>query len=273
MTLFKNRLLCALFLLSLPCGVARAQSSLGFDFDTSNYPAWDISGSYQLNEPIIGAGGIPVTLSYTVYITHESKGKLTGSGTTLVTMGDQVVAANYKVSGSVSGGGNNTRANFNVSLSGKDWFYGILHNFNIHTSYKLNVNPSELTLTGTARGNTSVSGVGGGSIKVDVDRPLPVGVDGSWSVNMVVIPLKEFLGSGDIRVAAYRSPETPGGWPVDRVLPTEVRGSYNSSKELISTTSKGFDVGSGSKVNLKFKLGESLPQKMSGKVLGQNIKW
>ena len=273
MTLIKNRLCCAALILTAQLGAVQAQTGFGFDFDTSNYPAWDISGGYLLDQPITGAGGTQVPLSYTVYINQDSKGKLTGSGTTFVNVDGQVVAASYKVSGSVSGGGTGTRANFSVSLKGDDVVYGIQRSFNGHVNYKLNVDPTGLTLSGTARGSFSIQGSGSSQIKVDADLPLPTGVDGSWTINVGVLPLKQFVGSGTINVAAYNSPELPGGWPAERILPTEVSGSYNTSKNLVNSSLKGINEGKGSNLNLKFQPGSIFPAKMSGKVMGQSIKF
>jgi hypothetical protein len=273
MTLIKNRLWCAVLLLSVQFGTVQAQTLFGFDFNTSNFPAWDITGGYEFNQPISGAGGIQVPLTYTVFISHDAKGKLTGSGTTLVNVDGQVVAATYKVNGTVSGGGNGTRANFSVDLKGKDFFYGILRSFNGHVSYKLNVDPTGLTLSGTARGSFSIQGSGSSQIKVDADLPLPVGVNGSWSVNMGVMALKSFIGTGIIEVAGFKSPELPGGWPANRILPAQVSGTYSNSKQIASSNLKGIDEAKGSNLNVKFQPGGTFPTKMSGKVLGQNIKW
>jgi hypothetical protein len=279
MTLIKSRLWCAVLILTAQLGVVQAQTQFGFEFDTSNYPAWDVSGAYELNQPITGAGGVQVPLSYTVYINHNSKGQLSGSGTILVNIDGQVVAATYKLKGSVSGGGNGTRVNFSVDFKGQDWFYGGFQNFNGQVNYKLNVDPTELTLVGTARGNISIGGSGGNQIKVDAVLPLPTGVDGSWSVYVGVTPLKQFIGTGTINIAAYDSPELPGGWPPTRILYTDVDGSYNTSKMLANSNLKGVEEAKGSNLNLKIQLTDTFPyyglfpEHMSGKVLGQKIKW
>ena len=278
MTLIKSRVWCAVLILTAQFSVVQAQTLIGFDFDTSNYPAWDISGAYELNQPINGAGNSLIPLTYTVYITQSAKGKLSGSGTIQVNIDGQVVAANYTLKGSVSGGGNSTRVNFSVNLKGEDSFYGDVQKFNGHVNYKLNVHPTELTLFGTARGNFSIGG-SGGQIKFDAVLPLPTGVDGSWSVNMAVTPLNTIVGTGTIEVAAYNSPELPGGWPPTRILYTDVSGSYNSSKMLVNSNLKGIQEDKGSNLTVKFQVTDTypfyapFPERMSGKVLGQKIKW
>jgi hypothetical protein len=273
MTLIKNRLWCAVLILTAQFGAVQAQTVVGFDFDTSNYPAWDLSGSYTLDQPISGAGGTLVPLTYTVYITHDAKGKLSSSGTIMVNVDGAVVAASCTVKGNVSGGGTDTRANFTVNFKGEDWFYGVRRSFNGNLSYKLNVNPAGQALSGTARGSFSIDGSGSSQIKTDVDLPLPTGVDGSWSVNMVAMTLKQFIGTGTIEVAALKSPELPGGWPPTRVLYTEVKGSYNSSKNLANSNLDGIEEAKGSNLTMKFAPGALFPAKMNGKVLGQSIKW
>jgi hypothetical protein len=279
MTLIKNRLWCAVLILTAQFGAVQAQTVVGFDFDTSNYPAWDLSGSYTLDQPITGAGGTLVPLTYTVYITHDAKGKLSGSGMVMVNVDGAVVAASYTLKGNVSGGGNDTRANFSVNFNGDDWFYGIRRTFNGHVSYKLNVDPAGHSLFGTASGSISIQGSGSSKIKTDVVLPLPTGVDGSWSVNMVGLTLKQFIGTGTIEVAAFHSPELPGGWPPTRILYMELKGSYNSSKNQANANLDGIDEDTGSNLTVKiqrtdeFPYYEPFPVRMSGKVLGQKIKW
>ena len=273
MTLIKNRLWCAVLILTAQFGAVQAQTLVGFDFDTSNYPAWDLTGTYTLDQPISGAGGTLVPLSYSVAINHDSKGHLKGSGTILMNVDGAVVAASYKLNGSVSGGGNATHANFTVNFKGEDWFYGVRRSFSGQVTYKLDVDSTGLTLVGTARGNISIQGSGSNQIKVDVALPLPKGVNGSWSANMAALTLKQFIGTGTIEIAAFESPELPGGWPAKRILYTEVSGSYNNSKNLANVNQKSIDQEKGSNLTLKFAPGAAFPSKMSGKVLGQNIKW
>ena len=284
MTLIKNRLWCAVLLFTVQFGaVVQAQTQFGFDFNTSNYPAWDISGTYVLSQPITGVGGLPVPLVYTVPITQNSKGKLSGTGWTILNVDGQYVATHYTVKGSVSGGGNDTRVNFTVTLKGQDFFYGILRNFKGSITYKANIDPNGLTLSGTARGSFSISGSSSSQIKVDTDIPLPAGVNGSWTVVVGVVALKSFVGSGTINVAAFKSPDLPGGWPAARILPAQVNGSYSNSKNLVSSSITGINTdfleGKGNNLSLKFQPATEtepagiFPTKMNGKVLGQKIKF
>src|SRR5437868_12133062 len=86
--------------LALSCNFCFAQPSGEFsiDFDNST-PLIDMSGTFQVNDQIIGAGGQPIALSFGVPITHSSSGGLRGAGGTPVQIGDGFVAANYRASG------------------------------------------------------------------------------------------------------------------------------------------------------------------------------
>src|SRR5205085_7100090 len=73
--------LCFIALLTFSCNFCFAQPSGEFsiDFDNST-PLIDMSGTFQVNDQIIGAGGQPIALSFGVPITHSSSGGLRGAG-------------------------------------------------------------------------------------------------------------------------------------------------------------------------------------------------
>jgi hypothetical protein len=270
MTAIKNRLWLALFLGGLSTSVAQPAGRIGFDFDTSTYPVWDVSGSYLFDQPIEGTAQVP--MQYAVDLVLDGSGRVRGSGSTMVQIGADTVYASYKVNGSVSGSGNDTRVNFSVRLNGQDWFQGVARKFNISVQYKLAIQSQTLLLVGTAKGNSNISGVGGGKIDSDVSMPLPFGVDGSWSVVVDLLPLKPISGTGEIQVSAFHSPETPGGWPTDRVLPVTAKGNYKSSSDTTTLQLKGTEEAKGTTLNFKFSSGMAVPQQTSGKILGQKVK-
>src|SRR5262245_7008722 len=83
-----------------------------FFFDSGVLPLYDFSGTFQpTNGTIRGAGGQDVPFSSAVDLVHDAHGRLTGSGITTLGIGTDFVAADYKASGRVSGGGNATRVN------------------------------------------------------------------------------------------------------------------------------------------------------------------
>src|SRR5262245_38357461 len=107
----KTFLWLALFLTSVSLGMAQPSGDFGFAFDATDAPVWDLTGIY----------GVELT---SVSIVHDQKGRLRGNGDALVQVGADVVAARYNVNGSVSGGGQDTRAKFTVKLTGQDVIAG-----------------------------------------------------------------------------------------------------------------------------------------------------
>src|SRR4051794_19317945 len=151
--------LCFIALLTFSCNFCFAQPSGEFsiDFDNST-PLIDMTGSFSVNDQIIGAGDQPIPLSFGVAITHSSSGSLRGIGSAIVQIGDGFVAANYRASGRVSGGGNNpVRVFLSVHLSGEDNLAGVETRFAISVAYNLTFNPEEGDLEGSSSGNATLN--------------------------------------------------------------------------------------------------------------------
>src|SRR5437867_7403638 len=144
--LFIPVLLCSLYL-----GRAEAPSGqINFVFDSAVLPLWDFSGTFSpTNQAILGAGGQTVPFSSSVELTHDVRGRLTGSGTTVLAIGQELVAADYKASGRVSGGGTATRATLVTRFKGTGVISGLSTTFNISVRYKLEVDQAGGTLIGT----------------------------------------------------------------------------------------------------------------------------
>lgn len=249
----------ALLMGSLTLSSAQPSGNLGFIFEADDLPVWDLTGLYSAGPTVIS-------------VQHDNNGRLRGSGAAMVQAGSDVVAASYKVSGAISGSGVDTRARFSVKLTGRDYIVGAYRRFNITMKYDLAVVASELRLVGTVKGKASYDGLGSETIDEPVDMPLPNGVDGSWAVAMNVMPLsKKLVGTGVVLVSTFLSPDLPGGWPTDRVLPADVRGSYNPKTDISKVSVKGVDEGRGTSLKLEFETDAVFPNAMSGKILGQRV--
>jgi hypothetical protein len=261
--------------LSLQMCSAQAPSgevSIPFGIDT---PVFDLTGSYQLDQSIVGEGGTATDLNFGVYLNLSPGGALTGSGSTLVSVGDGSLApfaATYSVTGRVGGGGAKAvRATFTVQLIGEDTVFGI-PNTSIHISvaYNLTVDPTTLTLNGTARGGITL-GSKGGRIKSAVGPlALPEGVDGTWTLQMHIVPLSTLGGSGEIVVGSVvnANAETVG-----RDLQTGLTGTYSAASNLAHVTLAGLRsaYSSGSVVSLSFTP-DGTVDSMHGTILGQTVK-
>lgn len=270
-TLKNQPWLAALFLSSSLC-LAQPSGQAIFVFDASNVPVWDLSGPYALTTPISGAGDTPVTLSYTVVINHEMSGRLRGSGQTLVQIGDEVVAAQYKVQGNVTGRSGETRASFTVTLRGRDVIAGTPQSINVTASYRVDVvTVEEPAITGRVRGNANLSASGGGPIREDdFYMALPEGANGSWVAILDFLPFRKLTGTATLFLSGYTAPDNPMGEPGERQVQGVLSGSYAEKKDLsrvsVRTTSE-----KGGNLNLTFA-GENELTTLSGKLLGQNLR-
>src|SRR5689334_6239339 len=69
-----------------------------FPFAAPNAAVYDLSGGLQLNQTMVGPAGTEVALSYSIDLTQDPRGFFTGSGETIVQVGENdFVAAAYSV--------------------------------------------------------------------------------------------------------------------------------------------------------------------------------
>ena len=282
----KNRFLfLPALLLSLPLAWAQAPSGrVSFALDRTTFPVWDFTGPYQLNQQLVGSGG-SLPLSFLVNMTHDLSGRLSGAGTTLVTLGSDVVAANYVLSGGVSLSGNDTRASFSVSLAGGglNIIAGQPHSFSISVTYNLTVDPDPanppaliaLARGAPVRGNVSISGLGGGRVipGEDFSVLLPPGVDGGWSVHMDILPLNRLAGTATILVHNPGAPGQAAYLPAARTLNANLAGSYRPTLGLSQVQLTGLPGSSPTTLDLTLVSGETQPGRITGRILGQTVRY
>ena len=267
MTCFAKCRFCFLvFLLSsLYLGSAQAPSGLvSFSFDSPGSLVYDLTGSLSIEQPMIGAGGQETPIAFSVDVTDDAKGRLSGTGMTILNVGNDFVAAAYKVNGKTSGGGNSVnRASFTVKLTGEDTIAGVPNTrFSITLHYNLEADAEQLAFIGSARGSAHFSGLSSGSIKSDVSVGLAPGMDGSWSVQMNIVALKKLAGSATITLSNQRA------------LQTNLKGSYSLSTAVAKVKLSGFNESKGTSVELNFISSEEGTEieKLRGKILGQSVR-
>jgi len=245
------------------CSAAVPSGEADFFFDSNVLPLYDFTGTFQpTNGTIRGAGGQDVPFSSAVDLVHDAHGRLTGSGTTTLGIGTDFVAADYKASGRVSGGGTATRVNLTTRFKGTGVISGLTTTFNISVTYKLEVNNSDGTLVGPARGEASFSRVGGGKVNSDVAVPIATGTNASWVLQLFITPLKKLGGSGNVILIDGRT------------LTGDLLGSYSSQKGQANLKWTGLNDSKGSSLKITMAtVGETnLLLSLKGKVLGQSIQ-
>lgn len=263
----KNRLFCAgLLLSSLQFGFSQTLTNT-FYFGPPLTPVWDISGVYQITNLMQGAKIQPMVIIFNALTMGEdSHGKLTGGGTILVPVGEDVVGGDYKLTGNITGGGAKTTVKFNVHFKGNGIVAGVATTCNINATYKLTVNPQGTNLVGTTTGNVNFSKLGSGSLKGPNILALPAGADGGWNVTLDVIPFNRKL-SGTAVIQVDSIPAT--------VLATKANGNLPSSSASAKMHLSGYGNSGGTQLDMQFIpiLGATnLAATINGKILGQKVK-
>jgi len=239
--------------------VSRGEAPSGFvsfDFSTNDVAVYDLSGSLQFDQTMIGAGQSEIGLSYGINVTEDVRGFITGSGTTAVNAGDNFVAADYVARGRISRRGGFTRVSLTVRLRGNDAFGGITTPFNIVISYSLVVSPETGTLEGTARGRGSFGPLGSTRIHSDVSIPLPNGADGSWSLQMNLVSFNRLGGTATVVLSN------------GRVLSFNINGRFSSALDRSTVRLIGVGNSRGNNATLIFDSDVLL---LRGALFGQTV--
>jgi hypothetical protein len=257
----------ALATLLVSVGICSAQvfsDPVTFHFDEDDVPVWDLMGSYTVEETVIGAGGepFPVVFGYDAIV--DDRGRITGSGLTLVTIDGAFppVAGDYTVRGKVSTAGNVTRANMTIRISGLGEFAGIWTTYTLTTTQKLEVEPEFGELLGRSRGTLNVRGVGKGKIRTDdLEIDLPPTADGSWVLLADIIPFRKLGGSA----FAF--------FPTGRVIPMNLTGTYSPASDIASIRMSGVGPSRGVNLRVDFDAETDTVFNVRGKILGQSVRF
>jgi hypothetical protein len=280
----KNRLL-VLASLALSLGLGYAQEaptgSIIYNFTAANFPIWNFSGPYGFSQQMAGVGG-PVPLGYSLTINHTLEGQLTGAGATIVTLGQDVAAAQYVVKGTVSQGGDATRVAFTVSLtgSGLDYIGGQRHSFHISLSYSLMVDPASLTLVPIGngpgvRGSVQIAGLGNATVipGEGFAVALPPGVDGAWGVSLDVVGLDQLGGTATIAMDSAAPGYRPIYLPATLSLTANLTGSFRAPLNLSAIRLTGLPGSTPATLDLNIVNGQPQFLLVKGSILGQTVSF
>jgi hypothetical protein len=233
-------------------------TAVDFLFAGSAAPVYDLTGSYRFDQQVQLADGLVATLSLSLSVRQDAAGRLQGTGSTTVLIGDNAYPASYVVSGRVSGGSEVTRAVLAARLRTQDDGAGVNPSGAVSIQYNLLVSPQGLN--GTARGTAKFAGLGTGRISSRLAGvPLPPGVDGSWSVQMNIVRQGRLHGTGSILLSNGRT------------LQASLTGSSALASGLDRVNLSGASGDRGNKLNLSFFAQTRSLQKLSGKILGQTV--
>ena len=242
---------------STPNSVASPSAPSGpvsFLFTRYTAPVYDLTGSYQFDLQAAGAGGAPVTLSLGFAVQQDATGRLRGSGTTNVQVGDAVSSAAYSVNGKISGGGGKaTRVTLSVRWAGQA--SGSNAPFTITVQYNLEIGQGGLS--GTARGRAKFGKAGSEKISASLAGvPLLSGADGSWTLTM---NLASAGGTGTIVL------------PNGRSLQASLASSFSAHTGISRIKLAGTGGDRGNSLTLSMLPATTALDSVSGKLLGQTV--
>jgi len=240
------------------CLAAAPSGLINFSFSANDAPVYDLGGSFQFDQTIIGAGQTEFGLSYGINLAEDNRGFLTGSGVTAVAVGDNFVAADYTARGKVSARGGSTRVTLTVRMKGEDVIAGVTTPFTITIAYVLFINSETATMEGTARGSARFGRLGGGRMRSNVSVALPPGADGAWTLQLNVAAFGPLAGSGFIVLSNGRT------------LAVNLAGRYSPTLDRSTIRASGFGDSRGNSATIVFD-SEGLLL-LRGTVLGQTVR-
>jgi hypothetical protein len=265
--LFRNRL-WFIAVLALSSNFCFAQLQFSFDFDNTNSPIIDMNGVFQVEDVIVGGGGVPLALNYGVGIDHNSRGVLRGSGFTIVQIGTGNLPAFYRASGRVNGGGDTPVQVFlSVNLRNDGTLAGVDTRFSITVAYRLTFNPVTARLEGSSRGRIVLAHSGPSRIASDdISVGLPSGGDGSWTMNVNVVPLNRMVGSSQLILS---SGDPSGGRGVNALVLGHFDPATISVARLVGTNG---DRGSAGMFSFSTtEEGDVVLETIQARILGQRV--
>jgi len=229
-----------------------------FPFGAPNAAVYDLSGGLQLNQTMVGPAGTEVALSYGVELTQDARGFFTGSGETIVQIGENdFVAAAYSVKGRIRVIGDSTHVTLVVRLRGEDFIAGVFTPFSISIVYELNVAAETGTLEGGARGSANFGRLGGSKISsTPVSVALPSSAGGGWTLQLTIVPLNRLAGSALVIL------------PNGRTFQAHLSGRFFGDQSVVRIS--GFAEGRGNSVTITFKTDNEVLF-LRGRVLGQLV--
>ena len=196
-----------------------------------------------------------MNLSLGFSVQQDATGLLRGSGVTNVLIGTDLVAAQYTVTGGVSGGGGKaTLAKLSILWLVPD---PVVAANGLTISIQYNLGVSNGLLNGTARGLAKFGKASSRSINSSISAvALPPGADGSWSVNLNLQPPG---GSGSIIL------------PNGRSLQTSLASSFSARSGLGQVKLAGVGGDRGTALSINYFPVTNAINSLSGKVLGQTV--
>src|SRR5437879_5379009 len=269
MTIVIRRLsIAALLVCSLQlCQAQAPNGSYTFTFGTTNSAIFDLSGDYKITQPTLSGGVEGATLSFGITLFEDARGRLTGSGTTVLEVGNNnFVAAEYRATGVASRGGPRPpHVNLLIRLRGDDTVAGVRTPFSITISYSLDIDPVTHTFSGKSRGSASFTKLGTALIRSDPIPPMPLlanAGNGSFTINLDIVALKRLGGSGSIVLANGRT------------IPVNLSGTYSPGLGRARLRLTGINEGRGTTLNITFFQGadEIIIERVTGRILGLAVR-
>jgi len=230
-------------------------------FSTNDAPLWDLSGPLLLEQTVVGTAGVEIPVTLTVLVDQDNRGRLRGAGANTVTIGGDLVTGEYRITGRIWTSGGVVRVKLNLQLTGEGQIGGELTSFRISAAHHFELDPDTLQLVGDVNGSARFSKLLNGPIRGDSVSPLAAGNDGSWALNLEIVPHLPLGGSAAATLVNGRT------------FLFDLKGSHSDSSDTSKIKLKG--VGAARKLRLDLRTtGADLQlNELKGKALGQNLDY
>ncbi|HLX70151.1 MAG TPA: hypothetical protein VKV04_11050 [Verrucomicrobiae bacterium] len=205
-------LLISAFMFSL--SLCRAQTTVpttvtaGFGTNDGTQ-IWDLTGDYSVSATVTLKNGITVPLTVDFHLVQDAVGNLSGvpGDFRIMDLNGNAFAVSYRVTGKVTGSGGAARTRFTVRFTGNGQV-GSLQTTKISAVLVVNAspNPEDGQLEPITTTKFSAHFTGGlesinGTLP-DFAPALPLGVDGTWTLNMQLLGGRSLDGSATITTDA-----------------------------------------------------------------------
>jgi hypothetical protein len=223
---------------------------------------WDVSGSYSEYDP---------TLRGTIYydLTQDAAGLITGYGNADASISGVSLDMDFNITGSIKQSGGVATVKLSLKATGNVYIdidgdgYDETIPFKASESIKIVIDEVSQIMTGKVKVCVSVKGYGSGCGSAEISLDLPYDMDGTSDLTLELDPgvkPNTVVGTGQLILS--------NGTTCNLV----VTGKLNPNTQVLTATAKDPMVKS-SKITIKLNDGNDTLTALSGKALGQSLKW
>jgi hypothetical protein len=251
------------------CSAAIPSGTVTYDVTDEANVLWDVTRIPELSNLYVGIADIQSDIWFSVDFSQDGGGKLTGAGSTSITVHSDVIYgtipnATYKVSGSIKSKGGVATLRYSATATAMAAIDGRQRSLSVTGSETVTLDARYGLLTGTYKNKASASGLGGGKDTGPIPQTwadvAPYLGNGGWelSLDLANDGVKKIDGTATVMLNSGAG------------MAFSVKGSYNAKTDISKLVLSPPPSVKGSSLKVTM-LGDSITA-IQGKVSGQSIK-